>query len=270
MSPFSESIPDEQPGLGDAYRARVLAALRGAARRGWLGPAAAAVEREASAGHEAGRLAELDSLALSIKSALERVALPLGKAAHAFVERKAWSVFGYGGIEDYARERLDRTGRWLRDQASLGRALEGLPGLARALDGADGGRPLGKVSARLVSRVATAESLAGWIALARRVPVRELKQLVRDALRAGSAIAPVGEGVEAEGAHGEGDARRDIRQSATVLPEMPRTSRVSSMPARRPRPTRGCVWRCRYRLRSTRPSTRRSGCTVAFPVWNRR
>jgi hypothetical protein len=58
--------------------------------------------------------------------------------------------------------------------------------LADALTGDDGGRSLGRVAALLVARIASADSLAVWVALARRVPIRALRDSVRAARAAGS------------------------------------------------------------------------------------
>lgn len=133
---------------------------------------------------------ETDLLALAVKGALARIVQPLSRAASAFVRSKAWVPFGFARVEDHARERFGRTGRWLRDLASLGRALERLPALGRALDGSDGGRPLGRVGARVVGRVATEASLAAWIDLARSVTVRDLKEVVRKARESNSDWPP--------------------------------------------------------------------------------
>src|SRR5436309_1078239 len=68
-------------------------------------------------------LLALDLLAVALKRASNRIALPLARAARAFTEREAWTPFGSARIEDHARERFGRTGRWIRDLAALGKAL---------------------------------------------------------------------------------------------------------------------------------------------------
>jgi hypothetical protein len=138
-------------------------------------------------------LRQADGLALSLRAGLDRIAIPLARAAAAFVQRQAWSDFGFARVEDHARERFGRSGRWVKDCASLGRALQTLPLLADALTGDDGGRPIGRVAALLVARVASAESLPAWVALARRVPIRALRDAVRAARAAGSDSPPDGE-----------------------------------------------------------------------------
>jgi hypothetical protein len=137
-----------------------------------------------------GSVLETDLLAIALKRALARVVQPLSLAAAGFVQMKGWIPFGFARLEDHARERFGRSGRWLRDLALLGRALERLPALGRALDGSDGGRPLGRVGALAVGRIATETSLAAWIELARRVTVRELKEAVRSARQSGSCWPP--------------------------------------------------------------------------------
>jgi hypothetical protein len=135
-------------------------------------------------------LRQADALALSLRAGLDRIAIPLARAAAAFVQRHAWSDFGFARLEDHARERFGRSGRWQKDFASLGRALQSLPALADALTGDDGGRPVGRVAALLVARIASADSLAAWVAQARSVPIRALRESVRAARMARSEWPP--------------------------------------------------------------------------------
>jgi hypothetical protein len=141
------------------------------------------------------RAASADVHALGIRAALDRLSLALARAAAAFMALRAWSVFGYARLEDLARERYGRSGRWLRDLAALGEGVAAAPRLADALAGDDGGRPLGRVAATLVARAAAAGLVVppaeasprapsaddGWIALARRLSVRELRAAIRAA-----------------------------------------------------------------------------------------
>ena len=162
------------------YRAQAALAAVGAART----PSAPyPVERS---------LRQADALAISLRAALDRIAIPLARAAAAFVQRGAWSDFGFARLEDHARERFGRSGRWVKDCASLGGALDTLPRLSDALTGDDGGRPIGRVAALLIARVASADSLDAWLALARRVPIRSLRESVRAARGAGSDRPPDG------------------------------------------------------------------------------
>ena len=125
--------------------------------------------------------------AVALQRALNRVSVPLARVAGGFVQGRLWTQFGYARLDDYARERLDRSGRFVRDLAALDRALDSLPGLAEALTGDDGRPALGRVAALRLARVATVESAARWIALARSVSVRELERELRAARAAGSA-----------------------------------------------------------------------------------
>ncbi|MFQ5701309.1 MAG: hypothetical protein ACE5HU_05640 [Acidobacteriota bacterium] len=146
--------------------------------------------REALPGYHAGTetpsLLRADALAMSLKAALVRAAVPLARAAAGFLRLQGWSDFGYARLADHARERFGRSGRWVRDMAALGRALDALPPLAAALTGEDGGLPLGRVAALLIGGIASAESVASWIALARRLPIRALRDAIRAARAAGS------------------------------------------------------------------------------------
>ena len=112
--------------------------------------------------------------------------LELGRVAAAFTARKAWTVYGYMAPNDFSRELLDRSGRWLRELSLLGEALQRLPGLGAALDGSDGSPPLGRVAAVHVAQVATPASLDAWLAVARRCSVRELRAHVRRAVESGT------------------------------------------------------------------------------------
>jgi hypothetical protein len=136
-------------------------------------------------------LARADLQARLLRAALDRTALVLADAALAFVRGRSWLDFGYARLDDHARERFSRSGRWLRDLAALAKAVGTLPGLSAALTGADGGRPVGRVAALLIGRVADPYSLPAWVDLARRSTVRQLRQAVARA-RAGGASLPPG------------------------------------------------------------------------------
>jgi len=125
------------------------------------------------------RVAAIDALAVAVRAALDAIALPLAGAAAAFVKLRAWHPFGHARIEDHARERFGRSGRWVRDLATLGAAIERFPAIAEALTGADGGSPIGRVAAILVARGAAHGPVDEWIALARRRGVRELRRAIR-------------------------------------------------------------------------------------------
>ena len=131
-------------------------------------------------------LLQADRIALSLRGALERTALPLARAATALLASKAWCDLGFARLDDYAREHLGRSGRWVRDLAALGEGILHLPALAAAITGEDGGRPLGCVAAVLVAKVASPSTLDDWIARARSSSIRAL----RDAVRSARATAP--------------------------------------------------------------------------------
>src|SRR6059036_3940023 len=62
-----------------------------------------------------------------VASMLARAAAPLtvalAEAACELVALDGFAPLGYGRMDDFARERLSRSGRWLRELAVLGRAL---------------------------------------------------------------------------------------------------------------------------------------------------
>ena len=138
---------------------------------------------------------QADRVALSLRGALERTTVPLARAAAAIVAARGWCELGFARLDDYARERLGRSGRWVRDLAALGERLPSLPRLAAALTGEDDGRPLGRVAATLLAEVATPSSLDDWIARARALSIRAL----RDSVRAARAAAPAASSAATEG-----------------------------------------------------------------------
>jgi len=163
VGPFSDSLPDSLPDS----------------------------RRDPSRGYPVERaFLQADRIALSLRGALERTTIPLARAATALVAAKAWCDFGFARLDDYARERLGRSGRWVRDLAALGERLPSLPALAAAVTGEDGGRPIGRVAALLVARVASPESLEGWITRARAASIRALRDTVRAARAAPIPSAP--------------------------------------------------------------------------------
>ena len=121
----------------------------------------------------------LDQAAIALRAASERLAEPIARVARAFVSREAWKTFGYARIEDHSRERFDRSGRWVRDLARLGESLEAFPCLAKALVGADGGEPIGRVAALAIGRVNERQMIQELIGLARTFSVRELREKIR-------------------------------------------------------------------------------------------
>jgi len=136
---------------------------------------------------------EGDAIAVQLRRALDRVALPLALAASAFVVNRGWVPFGYARLEDHSRERFDRSSRWVRDLAVLGGALATMPEIGEALVGSDGHHPIGRVAALVVARVASPESVGCWIDLARTVTVRKLKAAARQARETQSCWPPPSE-----------------------------------------------------------------------------
>lgn len=162
--------------------------------------------------HVVSAVAQADRIALVLGAAIDGLAIPLARAADAFSRMRGWCAFGYARLEDHARERFGRTGRWFRDLAALGRAVERLPRLGAALSGGDGGRPIGRVAAVAVGRVATGESVEAWIAHARRHTVREVKAAVAAARRAGASRPD--EGVASAAGDGSEPCRDALDDSA--------------------------------------------------------
>jgi uncharacterized protein DUF222 len=183
-------------------------------------PAPAAAEAQpASQRREAGTALAADAAALALRAALDRVVAPLARAACGFVRQRGWTEFGHARLDDHARERFGRSGRWVRDLAALGEAIDASPSLGAALTGADGGRPLGRVAAVLIARSKKPDATMAWIRYARRESVRDLRAALQRGLAerertdandsAGVATGPDGssDGIEATvaGEYPDGD-----------------------------------------------------------------
>jgi 5-methylcytosine-specific restriction endonuclease McrA len=105
---------------------------------------------------------------------------PLAHAAEALGTHRSWFAFGFRNADDFARESLQRSGRWLRDLARLHAALEAFPPLAQALTGADGGQPIGPKAALCIARVAAHGDVSHWIAQARKLSLRALQRTISE------------------------------------------------------------------------------------------
>jgi len=127
-----------------------------------------------------------DQLALGLKVALDCILPAMARVAEKLVPLRAWVPFGFARMDDFARERLGRTGRWLRNLRALGDALSRSSSLADALAGRDGNPPIGQVAALAIAGIASERSTGAWINLARRLPIRRFKQEVRRACQADS------------------------------------------------------------------------------------
>ncbi len=127
-------------------------------------------------------LLEIDALLRELARARNGMALSLAAPAHVLVSQSAWTRFGYARADDFARELLGQSGSWLHNLSRLHAACGQHPELRQAVSGQDGSRPLGRVAALEIARIAKPHDVVDWIARARAMPVRELKRAVRGAL----------------------------------------------------------------------------------------
>lgn len=100
----------------------------------------------------------------------------LGRLAAAFLARRAHLRLGFVRVADFSRERLGMSGRELQELARVSRALERLPGVARAF--AEGELSWSRV--RLLASVASQETEGAWLARARGRPVRSLRSALAE------------------------------------------------------------------------------------------
>src|SRR5262245_23794524 len=104
----------------DAARGALSGLTSSPARRGWDPVLGVLSALSAAAGSPArDPVVVADRIALSLCLAQRRLLLPLARAAECFLREKAWFSFGYARLEDHARERFRRSGRWVRDLGVL-------------------------------------------------------------------------------------------------------------------------------------------------------
>lgn len=124
----------------------------------------------------------------------------LAGAAQRLTAIEAWKPLCFTHVNDFACERLDHSGSWLRQLARLGRTCQEMPALTDAITGADGGKPLGRAAAYEICRVARADTVADWIQRARQGTIRELKEAIRRAQDAAPASVAATPPARAQGA----------------------------------------------------------------------
>ena len=73
---------------------------------------------------------------VSLRGALEMIALPLARSASSLVETQGWTELGHARLENHSRERFGRSGRWVNDLAALGRMFSRESGYAAGFRGA--------------------------------------------------------------------------------------------------------------------------------------
>src|SRR5687768_16853648 len=141
--------------------------------RAWSASEAARPYRTDEAARQA------DAVAVSLAAALARLTPTLARVAAALTGTNTVEVFGFARLNDYARERQGRSGRWVKDLARLHACFEKLPALRGAVKGEDGGSALHASAALAVGGVAADSDVDAWIALARRVTLTELRRVIR-------------------------------------------------------------------------------------------
>jgi hypothetical protein len=124
-----------------------------------------------------------------------RLVPDLARSAVHLVRRESWKSCSFANVHDFARERFDHSGRWVRNLARLGRAFQEMPTLADAVVAADGHRALGRAAALEISRVAQPETVDIWVECARHCTLRELKKHIRCVLAAQAQASPFADGV---------------------------------------------------------------------------
>jgi hypothetical protein len=118
----------------------------------------------------------LDGYLRRLASQNSRCRTVLGRLAKRFLARSLYHELGFARLADYARERLAISARELESLAAATAALERLPDVRDAFERGE----LSWSQLRLLIGVATPDTQATWLDLARGRTVRALAALVRD------------------------------------------------------------------------------------------
>jgi len=123
------------------------------------------------------RVHALDLRLVALGRGLGAMRLGLGEGLVRLEQVGGIQLLGFPTLESYAREALERSGRWAADARALARRLARLPQLRAALMGG----VLSSSKVELVSRVAAADTEVAWIERARSMTVRALRAEVATA-----------------------------------------------------------------------------------------
>jgi hypothetical protein len=118
----------------------------------------------------------LDGYLRRLASQNSRCRTVLGRLAKRFLARSLYHELGFARLADYARERLAISARELESLAAASAALKRLPDVRDAFERGE----LSWSQLRLLIGVATPDTQATWLDLARGRTVRALAALVRD------------------------------------------------------------------------------------------
>ncbi|HEX6766846.1 MAG TPA: hypothetical protein VF103_15230 [Polyangiaceae bacterium] len=116
----------------------------------------------------------LDEALVRVGRGAAAVRLAVGIALDALSSSEGHYELGFSSLEAYARERCERTGRWVADTRALARSLSSLPRLRDALRAG----AIGWSTAELLARHATPETEAAWLERALGATVRELRAMI--------------------------------------------------------------------------------------------
>jgi hypothetical protein len=125
-----------------------------------------------------GRIADVDAELVRLGRGAAALRLRLGELLEALASKGGVEALGFSSMGSYVTERCGLAPRWVSDSGTLVRRLRKLPRLRQALVS-------GQVTwcmANEVARVATPESEAFLMGLARRTTVRRMKKLLAGAV----------------------------------------------------------------------------------------
>lgn len=169
--------------------------------------------------------------------AVERL---LGRALREMRDRELYLDLGFVRLGDYASERLGLSLRTAQELIRVEESLERLPGAAAAFEACR----LSAAHVRMLSRVATPETEALWVARARRLRVKEFRRLVAACLERGLAD-PVSREARKGPLPGPGGARANGDPPGTAPPG-PLDMDADAEDTRVPMAIRSPVWLLRW------------------------
>jgi hypothetical protein len=135
--------------------------------------------KDAATGLPFESLERLDSMLSGVARGAGVLRVLMGEGLEALGRAGGCAELGFATVEAHALERCGRSARWVQESRALGRRLEELPALRRAVVS-------GEVSfsmAQVVAKVARSDDEEWWLAAARGRTVRAMRELVKERAR---------------------------------------------------------------------------------------
>jgi hypothetical protein len=176
-------------GVGDSAGRASAMGVDESARRAWAMRADTTADSAWAIGvDESASVGEIDGELQRLAARLANRDVELGRFAETFWRADGWRRLGFATESQYVRERLGMSLSAVKAKRALSRRLAFMPQLADAVTN----RQLGYEAARVVSMVATTETVDAWIARAQERTVKHLLEEVDAAQMLGRLHATTG------------------------------------------------------------------------------